>query len=267
MAVRWACVIVGIAVLALGLGYVAQASWATATWPWPDGRLSYIFVGSILAAISMAFLWVGISAEYGSLAAGATTGIVTGGGSAIYLLQVVASGRHPAALFNAAVMAAVAVFGAVLFLVSRPIPIRDARPMPRPLRLAFVTFIVALVLAASALVLRVPAIFPWPLNPDSSVLFGWIFYGDACYFLYALLLPRWHNAKAQLLSFLAYDVILLPPFLPLFTTVAPDHRTSLIIYTGVLLYSLAVAVYYLLVDPSTRDWRTRPASSGLGALS
>jgi hypothetical protein len=258
---------VGVLVLALGLGYVAQASWATATWPWPDGRLSYIFVGSILVAISMAFLWAGFSAEYGSLAAGATTGVVTGGGMAIYLLQTAASGRAPSALFNAVVMAVVAVFGLILFVVSRPIPIRDARPMPLPLRLAFGTFIVALVFAATELVLRAPSIFPWPLNPDSSVLFGWIFYGDACYFLYALLLPRWHNATAQLLSFLAYDLILLPPFLPLFATVAPDHRTSLVLYTGVLVYSAAIALYYLFVDRATRDWRTRPASARLNVSS
>ena len=95
-------------------------------------------------------------------------------------------------------------------------------------------------------------VFPWDLNPDSSVVFGCIFLGDAFYFLYALLRPRWGNAFGQLLSFLAYDLVLIVPFVLLIDTVKPDRIFGLIVYITVLLYSGGLAVYYLLIDPQTR---------------
>ena len=79
---------------------------------------------------------------------------------------------------------------------------------------SFGIFIVSLFFVGSALIFRAP-IFPWDLNPDSSVLFGCIFIGDAFYFLYGLIQPRWQNAFGQLLSFLAYDLVLIGPFLGL----------------------------------------------------
>ena len=94
-------------------------------------------------------------------------------------------------------------------------------------------------------------VFPWDLNPDSSVVFGCIFLGDAFYFLYALLRPRWGNAFGQLLSFLAYDLVLIVPFLLLVNTVKPDHMLGLIIYIAVLVYSGGLAVYYLFIDSQT----------------
>jgi hypothetical protein len=101
------------------------------------------------------------------------------------------------------------------------------------------------------LILRLP-VFPWELNPDSSVVFGCIFLGDAFYFIYGLFRPRWGNAFGQLLSFLAYDLVLIIPFVLLFDTVKPDHRINLIVYTAVLIYSGGLAAYYLLINPRTR---------------
>jgi hypothetical protein len=90
------------------------------------------------------------------------------------------------------------------------------------------------------------------LNPDTSILFGCIFVGDAFYFLYGLIRPRWQNAFGQLLSFLAYDLILIGPFLALSKTVDSKHSLNLIVYIAVLLYSGALAVYYLFFHPKTR---------------
>ncbi len=95
-------------------------------------------------------------------------------------------------------------------------------------------------------------IFPWKLNPDSSVIFGCIFLGDAFYFLYSLLYPRWHNALGQLLSFLAYDLVLIVPFLILFKTVKPEGMLNLIVYVAVLIYSGAIATWFLFIHPKTR---------------
>lgn len=63
-----------------------------------------------------------------------------------------------------------------------------------------------------------------------------------------LALPPVSYACAQLWSFLAYDLVLIGPFLGHFANVKPEQRMSLILYTTVLIYSGAVAVYYLLID-------------------
>jgi len=118
-------------------------------------------------------------------------------------------------------------------------------------RVSFGIFVATLLLAGTALILRMP-IFPWDLNPDSSVVFGCIFLGDAFYFIYALLRPYWGNAFGQLLSFLAYDLVLIVPFLQLLESVKPGHMQSLIVYIVVLIYSGGLAVYYLFLNPQTR---------------
>ena len=123
--------------------------------------------------------------------------------------------------------------------------------MPLLVRVSFGVFIASLIFAGGALVFRIP-VFPWALNPDSSVIFGCIFIGDAFYFLYGLLNPRWHNAAGQLLSFLAYDLVLIVPFLLLFETVKPEFMFSLIVYVAVLVYSGGLAVYFLFVNSQTR---------------
>lgn len=95
-------------------------------------------------------------------------------------------------------------------------------------------------------------------------MIGWIFIGDAFYFLYALIFPRWHNARAQLWSFLACDVVLLPPLLEFTSSVRPERTISLTIYLAVLVYSAAVAVYYLLLNRDTRAHR--PTLSSLSTI-
>ena len=76
--------------------------------------------------------------------------------------------------------------------------------------------------------------------------------GNASYFIHGVTHPRWHHALGQLLSFLAYDLVLIFPFLSLFKTVQPEYLINLIIYVAVLFYSGAIAVYFLFVNPRTR---------------
>jgi len=143
------------------------------------------------------------------------------------------------------------IMSALTFLWSRRLPLKDSRPTPRLVLFSFGIFIISLILAAGALLLRRP-IFPWTLTPESSIVFGCIFLGDAFYFLHALLYPRWHNAAGQLLSFLAYDLVLILPFLRLFETIKPEFRLSLTVYVLVLLYSGLLAIYYLFINKGTR---------------
>ena len=250
--IRALLVVGGILMLVLAIGYFTQQTWALSTWLWADKPFSYIFVASMQAAIAAAMIWIGLSGELGILAAGALNLVVMMTGVAIYVYQSNNFTSHPTLREYAIGCALFVIFNLLLFFWSRRIPIRDLRPTPRLVRASYVLFIIVLVVVGIALILQIKNVFPWDLNADSSVVFGWMFLGDAFYFLYALLYPRWRYACAQLWSFLAYDLVLIGPFLGHFANVKPEQRMSLILYTAVLIYSGAVAVYYLLINRETR---------------
>ena len=79
------------------------------------------------------------------------------------------------------------------------------------------------------------------------MIFGFIYLGAAVYFLYGFVQPRWSNAAGQLIGFLAYDIVLIGPFVDRFDEVTGRQLLSLIIYSAVLVFSGALAFYYLFV--------------------
>lgn len=246
----------GLLTLGLAFGFIFQMPFALGLWPWPDGRLSYLFIGSIFAAVSAAALWIGWRGDLGALPAGSLNLFVIESTAAIYfLLLVLRDGRTELMPWVIGAFVLAIVSGG-FFLWSRKLDMHDSRPTPGFIRVSFGIFLVALIFSGTALILRSP-IFPWKLNPDSSIIFGCIFLGDAFYFLYALLYPRLSNAIGQLLSFLAYDLALIVPFMKLFATVDPALRINLIVYVIVLLFSAAVAIYYLFFNSQTRGWLSR----------
>jgi len=248
--IRTLILIGGLVILALAFGFIFRIPLALSIWPWEDGRYSYLFIGSILAAVSAAALWIGWTGELGILPAGSLNVFVIALTSSIYFFKLASQGRSDMLIFGLA-SALMAIISGAVFFWSRRLPLTDSRPTPMPVRVSFGIFIASLFLASGALILRMP-VFPWDLNPDSSVIFGCIFFGDAFYFLYGLFRPRWGNAFGQLLSFLAYDLVLIVPFVLLFDTVKPERMLNLVVYTAVLVYSGGLAVYYLLLDPQTR---------------
>ncbi len=256
--IRYPLLVLGVSAFTLSVGFFLQAPWATWIWPWPDSRLSYVFVSSIFAAISLPILWICLAAEAGSAQSAALDLTVNYGGFAGYLFLLSLSGER-AALIGYAVFYAVLTAAAVgIAIWSRRHPIRDARPMPGLVRLSFGGFAAVLVLVSVLLLLQVPNVFPWPLLPESSVMFSRIFMGAAVYFVHGLLWPSWSNAAGQLVGFLAYDVVLIGPFLGHFADVRPEHRLSLTVYVVVILYSSALSIYYLFVNGATRlgaRWR------------
>jgi hypothetical protein len=248
--IRILILIGGLAILALALGFIFRVPLALQIWPWQDGRYSYLFVGSILAAVSAAAVWISWTGELGALPAGSLNVFVIALTCSIYFFNIAAQGRSELLGFGlASILMALVSFAT--FFWSRRLSLTDTRPTPILVRISFGVFIAALFLAGGALILRTP-IFPWDLNPDSSVIFGCIFVGDAFYFLYGLFRPRWGNAFGQLLSFLAYDLVLIIPFVQLVNTVKPGHMLNLIVYIAVLVYSGGLAVYYLFINPQTR---------------
>jgi len=246
----------GLVLLVLAAGYFFQMPWALSTWFWPDGRLSYIFVASIQVAIAAAMIWIGLSYEYGSLAAGALNLLVMMAGIAAFLFPLASQQNQPYLLVYAVGCGLFAVFNLWLFLWSRRLPVAETQPTPGLVSISYAIFAAVLILVGGALVLKTPNVFPWPLKPETSVVFGWIFIGDAFYFLHAFLRRTWQSARAQLWSFLAYDLVLIGPFLAHLAVVKPELLTSLLVYMAVLVYSGGLAIYYLFINRSTRAWST-----------
>ena len=253
---RTTFVILGSASFILTVGFCLQMPLLTAILP-PAGPFPiHMFLASITASIGASLLWVGFSGELGAVAGGAIDLAVFYGGLTIFQLL---SPRYGNQRLSAGVL--LCLLGLIVslgtFLHFRRYPIEDSRLAPLPVRVSFGMFTIVLLLVGSALLLQVPNVFAWTLNPSSAALLGCFFLGSSCYFLYGLLFPRWHNACGQLWSFLAYDVVLIVPFLWHFATVRSTQLPSLLVNTIILVYSAALALYYLLIKKETRSGLNR----------
>lgn len=257
--IRTLFVVGGSVFLILTAGFFFQMAWATQLWPWPAGRLSYIFLASIVAAIAAPMIWIGLSGEYAAARGGAVNLSITAAGSAVYFFLLFGRERRSELLLSGVAATIALVLNVAIYWWSSQQSIRDRRKMPRLIRVSFALFILVLVLVSGLLILQRPVVFPWPLRPEASVIFGLIFLGAASYFAVALQSPLWHSAKGQLIGFLAYDLILILPFLAHFGTVAPAHQLSLTLYVAVLAYSGTIAVYFLASNRETRAWQIEGA--------
>ncbi len=234
-----------------------MAKWAINLWPWADyytmpHPLSFMFMGSIAAAIGVPSLWVAIANDVGAAKAGSMDLLISFTAISIFMLQGYASSNNARLLVGGIVIGLGALSALAVFVLSACIPISDPRPMPTPVRIAFAVFSITLIFVGGALVLKTPNILPWRLSVEGSVVYGWIFLGAATYFAMAVFDPSWHNAAGQLLGFLAYDVVLIVPFIQHFSDVIPEHRLSLIVYTTVVVVSALLAIYYLFIHAPTR---------------
>jgi hypothetical protein len=246
-------VITGLSLLCLSAGFFFSQPDITALWPWPDGRFSYIFIASVLAAIGSPVLWMGVSGELAAMRGGALDFATSYAGIAVTLMlfgSAVSEMISVPLFFKVAV--ASAVFNLFLYFLVIRLPIKDTRPVPPLLRGLFMVFFLILMGVGIALVMRVSGVFPWPLQPQTSVVFGWIFIGASIYFLYGFIKPNWGNMCGQLIGFMAYDAVLLVPFLRHFDSVKPEHQLSLYVYTSVLVGSALLSIYFLFLNPNTR---------------
>jgi hypothetical protein len=257
----------GVASLVLTAAFFWRWSWAVDLWPWPDTRLSFVFLASIVAAIGLPALWIGLRGELRAVEAGALDLAVTYAGMVVYVLALVGDPGQPELGAYVAAFAALGLFSLAAYLWARRIPRRDPRPMPGPVRASFAFLAVALIGFGTALLFGAD-VFPWPLSDETSVMFGLIYLGAAVYFLHGLTRPSWSNATGQLIGFLAYDLVLIGPFIGHFDEASGGKLVSLIIYTAVLVYTAGLAVYYLFVHRETRLQGAEPSepASQSGAL-
>jgi hypothetical protein len=238
----------GAAMIALGAGFSFNLPWAASFWPWPEGRLSFLFVGSVLAALGAGSLYVGITREWRAATGGGLTFLVSATGIAVTLL----AREPPVAPAFIPVLLALAAVALLMLNDSRQRRPLDSRPLPLLVRYSCWLFAAALLAAGAALLLRYPHVFPWPLKPDTSLLYGWIFLGLALNYAYVAARGGWADGKVSLLAFLVYDLVLIGPFVRHFVDVRPEHFLSLVVYTLVLVYSAILAVTFLFADGRTR---------------
>ncbi|MHB1103261.1 MAG: hypothetical protein ACYC0C_10925 [Devosia sp.] len=250
--VRVGLLVGGAIALLAAAAFLLNVGAVTALWPYQTYGLSKVFIASLLAAIGAPVLWIGLSGELASLPGGAGNILVTGGGMGGWALWRVLNGAPPKVLGFALVCLFFVLATAAMIAFARGLDFRDTRPTPGPVRWSFVLFCVLLLAIGTLLVLRVPDIFPWMLDADASVSYGFAFLGAAAYFGYGVVKPVWGNAKGQLLAFLAYNLVLIEPYLQRFGEVNGQARLSLTLYIAVLVYSGLLAIYFLLIAPQTK---------------
>lgn len=249
---RIGLLLVGIIVMVFAVGFFLQAWWATALWPVHSGRLSHIFVSSILAAIGSPAIWIALANERRALAAGALDLMIVNFGSMIAGVYFYTSTGNVGMLLIGIATAVLGVLCIILFRYGQRVPFRDQTPTPTAVRIAFGVFAFLLAIVATMLIMGRQNTFPWPLGPENSVLYGVIFLGAMAYFIYGLIYPVWGNARGQLIGFIAYDVVLIVPFVLHFAAVGPEMRSSLVIYTTVVALSGLFALYFVFLHPATR---------------
>ena len=260
--IRYALLFISAVQFILAVVFFVQLPLVTGLWPFPGTTpLTYIFIASIFAAAAASTLWAAGTKNYGALAGIGLDYLIILAPIAIYSIQLGAN--TGSAQFTSYGIGCVfgAMFGLWLLLWSSRIPIDTTLPMPRLVRWSFVVFIIALLIVSVQLILKVPNVIPWTVTPELSVVIGWMFLGAAAYFVYALLRPSWFNSAGQLAGFLAYDVVLIVPFLQRLPTVAPQFQAGLIVYTAVVIYSGLLAFYYLFISQPTRVWGRKPLPS------
>jgi hypothetical protein len=261
---------VALAFALLSLALVGAGPLVTASWPWPEASMSFVFLGSITASVATVWASVAVSGEFAALAGVGLNIVVAGVPAVVFLGWQLALGVQPGLGPALAFAIASSAFGLWLWHATRALPVHDPRPLPRPVRAAFIAFVVTLVVAGGALAAQ-RQVFPWQLQPQSATLFGFIFLGAAAFFAHALRSGRWAVAAPALWGFLAYDLVLFVPYGRLLfadAAAADDfygegqrvNLTSLGIYLSVLAASTLLALHAALVDPATRLWRARGAA-------
>jgi hypothetical protein len=257
--------VLGVVVTIVSIGLAWQQDWATDLWPWTDVRMTYIFFASIGAAIVTPLIWAAVTNEIGSLLP--VFLLMALGLLAIGVYFTIRWIRHDESELTVHVVFAfvTAAITVALYQWSQRLPLRDQREAPGYVRMALIVFEIVLIPVGLALILQTDNVFPWDLEPQTSTVIGFIFWSAAVLFGWIYFNPRWAYAGPALAGFLAYDLVLIVPYIDMllnrnstksmYGTSGDDVNVkSLIIYIPVILFSSAVALWSILVDRRTRIW-------------
>src|SRR5687768_10886687 len=130
-ALRITSAIVGVVFAVVAVGFYTRAGWATAIWPWPDVRMSYIFLASIAGAICAPALWIAISGELVAYAGIWLNTAVVYGGAAVYLTARAIRRDEPEHFLGAGISVGAILVSVLLVAWFERFPVRDPRPAPR----------------------------------------------------------------------------------------------------------------------------------------
>ncbi len=230
-------------------GFVFDEWWATDLWPFSySAGMSFIFVSSILAAAGTSILYCGLARDYRAMVGVGIDALVI-----TLPIAILAFSSERKSMRTFAILSSVtAVAGLLAAIWFHRYEFRDHRPTPMLVRISFVIFVVALWVFGGMLTTGSQRILPWGVSPEVAKVYGWIFIGASSYFLYGLIIRKWSNAAGQLLGFLAYDLVLIVPFIRFFRTVGDDKLLNHIVYTSVVVYSALLAIYCCFIHPATR---------------
>jgi hypothetical protein len=246
---RAGLVVYSLILLLFAAGFFFREWWATDLWPFSyTASMSFFFVSSILAAAAASILYCALAGELRAMVGVGIDAVVITLPQAMIALT---SGRNTMRTFGT-LAAITAGAGLLAVLWFHRYPWRDARRTPMLVRISFGIFVAALWSVGAALALGSQRVLPWQVTPEVARVYGWIFLGASSYFLYGLLIPRWPNAAGQLLGFLAYDLVLIVPFIIYFRHVPAERLLNHIVYTSVVVYSGAVATWFCFCDRRTR---------------
>jgi hypothetical protein len=272
--------VLGALAMATTVGLYTQASWATSFWPWPDARMSFVFLAGVAAAFAVPTIWTGLVGEPAALAGMALSAIVVNGLAVVYFAAIGMRDGDGDQIPAVGLCLMTVGAGTVVYRWSDRQPVRDPRPTPRFVLRSFVAFVAILTGVGIALIVQVEHVLPWDLSPGTSTLFGFIFLGAAAYFGDGLARRRWALAAGQLWGFLAYDLVLAIPYVKMLgqpaaatggdaygfydygygyglgpaTTAAGNgiNELSLAVYLSILAFSAGLTLFCALAHPETR---------------
>ena len=240
----------GMICVGLAAGFAFAVPQVLRLWPWSDGPLSYLFIASILAAFASGSLLVAWSRDWRA-AAGGGIALAVGFGAMAVAMSVAPGRRMPHLRYTSSDLpwsqSLVRRYSCGPFGFRAPTRARR-RCSPRLPPRCFLA-------SCSSWASRSRPECRTSFHGRSSLphrLFGLTFIGLSLNYYYVLARGRWGDAQVSLLGFLAYDLVLIGPFLRHFANVGDAHRLSLIVYTSALVYSALLAAYYLFLD---RKWR------------
>lgn len=237
----------------LAVAFLLRLQLVVSVWPFAGTTpLTYTFLASICAAAATSTLWTVFTRNHAALAGIGLDAVAILGPIGLLALRLASSGTDPRMSSFGVICLVGAALGLALLLHAIRIPLDVRLRTPQPVLWSMVAFVVALVYVSYRLIAQQLNVIPWSITPDLSLLIGFTFLGAAFYFAYGVLRPYWSNAGGQLAGFLAYDLVLILPFLQRLPTVAPEHRTSLVVYIAVVAYSGLLAINYLFVHRTTR---------------
>ncbi len=267
-AMRAFCIAVVLIQIPVGIGLFRQANWATALWPLPDVRMTYIFLASLVATTATLVIWPVLRDDLGALVAPAINLSLATPSIGLYLLWLAFRRNDGGLVVPGVTFITFGIVWAAIGLWARRVPVRDQRQLPGWVRAVFVGFCAILIPAGVALLIQVDRVFPWDISPENSTVAGVAFLSAAVLFAVIIARPLWIFGEMALASFLAYDVVLAFPYLDFFrnrddadtvasyygdVTYAPAagetgvSELSLVIYLAVLAISAVAALAFFAV--------------------